>query len=62
MPAVTSPASSRNRKTAKTLYNADVQKPNGEKVEIKVAEDGKLVRVNTDDNKGENNNESENED
>ena len=44
----------------KTLYSADVQKPNGEKVEIKVAEDGKLVRVNTDDNKGENDNEGEN--
>jgi uncharacterized membrane protein YkoI len=37
-----------------TLYSADVQKPNGEKVEIKVAEDGKLVRVNANDNKGEN--------
>jgi hypothetical protein len=28
---------------AKTFYSADVQKPNGEKVEIKVAEDGKLL-------------------
>src|SRR5258705_11432402 len=31
----------------KTFYSADGQKPHGEKVEIKVAEDGKLVGENT---------------
>jgi hypothetical protein len=46
----------------KTLYSADVEKPNGEKVEIKVAEDGKLVRVNANDNEEENDNEGEHED
>jgi uncharacterized membrane protein YkoI len=46
----------------KTLYSADVQKSNGEKVEIKVAEDGKLVRVNANDNEEENDNEAEHED
>ena len=46
----------------KTFYNADVQNPNGEKVEIKVAEDGKLVRVNANDNEEENDNEAEHED
>ena len=48
----------------KTLYSADVQKPNGEKVEIKIAEDGKLVRLNANDNEGqsENDNEGEHED
>jgi uncharacterized membrane protein YkoI len=46
----------------KTLYSADVQKPNGEKVEIKVAEDGKLVRVNANDNEEENESEGEHED
>jgi uncharacterized membrane protein YkoI len=46
----------------KTLYSADVKKPNGEKVEIKVAEDGKLVRVNANDNEEKNDNEAEHED
>ena len=38
------------------------QKSNGEKVEIKVAEDGKLVGVNANDNEGEDDNEAEHED
>jgi hypothetical protein len=46
----------------KTLYSANVQKPNGEKVEIKVAEDGKLVRMNANDNEEENDYEAEHED
>ena len=46
----------------KTLYRADVQKPNGEKVEIKVAEDGKLVGLNANDKEEENDNEGEHED
>ena len=46
----------------KTLYSADVQKPNGETVEIKVAEDGKLAGLNANDNEEENNNEAEHED
>ena len=46
----------------KTLYNADVQKPSGEKVEIKVAEDGKLVGLNANDKEEENDNEGEHED
>jgi hypothetical protein len=45
----------------KTLYSADVKKPNGEKVEIKVAEDGRLVRVNANDNEGQNENDDEGE-
>jgi hypothetical protein len=52
----------RESENGETHYSADVQKTNGEKVEIKVAEDGKLVRVNTDNNKEENDNEGENED
>ena len=32
-------------KDGKTYYEAQVQKPGGEKVEIKVAEDGKLIGV-----------------
>jgi hypothetical protein len=43
----------------KTLYSADVQKSYGEKVEIKVAEDGKLVRLNANDNEKENEGEHE---
>jgi uncharacterized membrane protein YkoI len=43
----------------KILYSADVQKSDGEKVEIKVAEDGKLVRLNTNDNEKENEGEHE---
>jgi uncharacterized membrane protein YkoI len=46
----------------KTLYTVDVQKPNGEKVEVKVAEDGKLVRVNANDNEEESDSEDEHED
>jgi hypothetical protein len=46
----------------KTLYSADVQKPDGETVEIKVAEDGKLVGLNASDNEEENDNEAEHED
>lgn len=36
-------------KAGKTYYEADVQKPGGEKVEIKVAEDGKLIGVGKED-------------
>ena len=32
-------------KEGKTYYEAEVEKPGGEKVEIKVAEDGKLINV-----------------
>ena len=32
-------------KDGKTFYEAEVQKSGGEKVEIKVAEDGKLINV-----------------
>ena len=32
-------------KDGKTYYEAEVKKPGGEKVEIKVAEDGKLINV-----------------
>lgn len=32
-------------KNGKTYYEAEVKKPGGEKVEIKVAEDGKLINV-----------------
>src|SRR5215469_18551456 len=32
-------------KDGKTYYEAEVQKSDGEKVEIKVAEDGKLINV-----------------
>jgi hypothetical protein len=46
----------------KTLFSADVQKPNGEKAEIKVAEDGKLVGVKANNNEEENDNEAEHED
>ena len=36
-------------KDGKTYYEAEVQKSGGEKVEIKVAEDGKLVGVGKED-------------
>ena len=46
----------------KTLYNADAQKPNGEKVEIKVAEDGKLIKAEGDEKEVEQEGEHEGED
>jgi uncharacterized membrane protein YkoI len=36
-------------KDGKTYYEAEVQKSGGEKVEIKVAEDGKLIGVGKED-------------
>jgi uncharacterized membrane protein YkoI len=44
---------------SKTHYSADVKKDDGSKVEIKVAEDGNLIKVSPDDVKEE---ESEDED
>lgn len=40
---------------SKTHYSADVKKDNGDKVEIKVAEDGNLIKVSPDDVKEEEN-------
>lgn len=31
-----------------TVYEAEVRKPDGKKIEIKVAEDGKLIKVKDD--------------
>jgi uncharacterized membrane protein YkoI len=39
----------------KTHYSADAKKDNGDKVEIKVAEDGNLIKVSPDDVKEEEN-------
>ena len=39
----------RETKAGKTYYEAEVQKSGGEKVEIKVAEDGKLIGVGKED-------------
>jgi uncharacterized membrane protein YkoI len=36
-------------KAGKTYYEADVQKASGEKIEVKVAEDGKLIGVGKED-------------
>jgi len=38
---------------SKTHYSANVKKENGDKVEIKVAEDGNLIEVSPDDVKEE---------
>ena len=40
---------------SKTHYSADVKKDDGNKVEIKVAEDGNLIKVSPDDVKEEEN-------
>jgi hypothetical protein len=46
----------------KTSYSADVKKPNGERVEIKVAEDGKLIKAEGDEKEVEQEGEHEGED
>jgi len=40
-------------KDGKTYYEAEVQKSGGEKVEIKVAEDGKLINVGQEEDEDE---------
>src|SRR5215469_12815585 len=40
-------------KDGKTYYEAEVQKAGGEKVEIKVAEDGKLINVGQEEDEDE---------
>jgi uncharacterized membrane protein YkoI len=40
-------------KGGKTYYEAQVQKSGGEKVEIKVAEDGKLINVRKEEGEGD---------
>jgi uncharacterized membrane protein YkoI len=40
-------------KDGKTYYEAQVKKPGGEKVEIKVAEDGKLISVGQEEDENE---------
>ena len=40
-------------KDGKTYYEAEVKKPGGEKVEIKVAEDGKLINVGQEEEEDE---------
>lgn len=40
-------------KEGKTYYEAEVQRPGGEKVEIKVAEDGNLINVGQEEDEDE---------